>query len=184
MVSDYYRILGLEEGCSLDEIKRAYRIKARLYHPDLNSNPAAPGIFISATEAYEYLLRHLQHEKGSDNNKNDYHRQWDAVRRQQARARAEYYSKIRFEEFSRSKTYSTTRIFDGTAIIYALIISILIIFFDIYSYSKKLAMATTEEEEPSFIFMIMILVVGLAFFAFSYLNLLSFISKSKDKSRQ
>lgn len=33
-MSDYYKILGVERGASPDAIKRAYRQKASLYHPD------------------------------------------------------------------------------------------------------------------------------------------------------
>jgi curved DNA-binding protein CbpA len=181
MISDYYRLLGLREGCSIDDIKRAYRNKARLYHPDLNPNPAAPEIFIRVTEAYEFLLNHLGLRKKPPQAYSDYIRQWERQNRQQARARAAYYSKIGFEEFTRSSTYRTTRIFDGTVVFYALAISLLIIFFDIYSYSQKMAMATHEEEEPSLTVMILILIMGIAFFAFAYLNLISFINSRRKK---
>jgi curved DNA-binding protein len=33
---DYYKILGLAKGASEKEIKKAYRKKARKFHPDLN----------------------------------------------------------------------------------------------------------------------------------------------------
>jgi curved DNA-binding protein CbpA len=183
MVSDYYRLLGLREGCSLDEVKRAYRTKARLYHPDLNHNPDAPAIFIRVTEAYEFLLNHNPYKKSPGQVKADHIKDWEDNRRKQARARAAYYSQIRFEEFTRSKTYKTTRIFDGTVIIYALVISFMIIFFDIYSYSTKMDLATTEEEEPSLVFMILLLIVGITFFAFAYLQLLSFVNSKKEKKR-
>lgn len=181
MVSDYYRLLGLREGCSLDEVKRAYRTKARLYHPDLNHNANAPELFIRATEAYEFLLNHPARKKSPEHGKSDYIREWEEIRRQQARARAAYYSRVKFEEFTSSKTYETTRIFDGTVIIYALIISLLIIFLDIYSYSMKMEIATTEEEKPSLVFMILLLIMGITFFAFAYLQLLSFVNSKRKK---
>jgi molecular chaperone DnaJ len=40
-LTDYFNILGLSVDSSIDEIKRAYRHKARLYHPDINSSPEA-----------------------------------------------------------------------------------------------------------------------------------------------
>jgi len=33
---DYYEILEVEKTASAEEIKKAYRAKVRLYHPDLN----------------------------------------------------------------------------------------------------------------------------------------------------
>ena len=36
---DYYQILGLPKSASADDIKKAYRRLARLYHPDLNGQP-------------------------------------------------------------------------------------------------------------------------------------------------
>lgn len=35
-MSRYYRILGLEEGASEEEVKKAYKTLAKKYHPDLH----------------------------------------------------------------------------------------------------------------------------------------------------
>jgi curved DNA-binding protein CbpA len=34
-LADYYQILGLPVNSSINDIKKAYRQKARLYHPDI-----------------------------------------------------------------------------------------------------------------------------------------------------
>lgn len=53
---DFYEILGLEKNASEDEIKKAYRIIAKKYHPDLNpDNEEAEHKFKEATSAYEIL---------------------------------------------------------------------------------------------------------------------------------
>ena len=65
MLQEYYNLLNLNPGASADEIKRAYRLKAKLYHPDANKAPEAHFQFIRIKEAFDILLKvkHLEYYK-------------------------------------------------------------------------------------------------------------------------
>ncbi|MCZ4351814.1 molecular chaperone DnaJ [Roseovarius aestuarii] len=53
---DFYEVLGVSRGASADEIKKAYRQKAKALHPDSNKdNPNAEAQFKEAGQAYEVL---------------------------------------------------------------------------------------------------------------------------------
>lgn len=54
---DFYDILGVDRNASISEIKRAYRKKAKKYHPDLHPNDEeAEKMFKEVTSAYEVLV--------------------------------------------------------------------------------------------------------------------------------
>lgn len=52
-MKDYYKILGVQENTSDDEIKKAYRRLSKEFHPDVN--PEGGERFKEIAEAYENI---------------------------------------------------------------------------------------------------------------------------------
>ncbi len=55
-MSDFYEILGVDKNATKDEIKSAFRKKARQWHPDVNKAPEAEAKFKELGKAYETLM--------------------------------------------------------------------------------------------------------------------------------
>ncbi len=104
MLDKYYEILGVSNGATLSEIKKAFRNRAKELHPDVNKNHNAHEQFVLLLEAYEYFIR----QQSTTKNKNYTSSQrWQDNEAERARHRAEYFSKVKYEEFTRSDYFKT-----------------------------------------------------------------------------
>lgn len=69
-MKNYWQILGLEEGASQDEIKKAYKKYAKKFHPDLHGNDEFfKERFQEIQEAYETLSlqQEVENKYSNDN---------------------------------------------------------------------------------------------------------------------
>lgn len=58
MRQEYYNILGVSRNASKESIKKAYRLKALEYHPDVNKNIDSITLFVKLNEAFNALYHH------------------------------------------------------------------------------------------------------------------------------
>ncbi|MGB4060486.1 MAG: DnaJ domain-containing protein [Burkholderiaceae bacterium] len=66
-MSDHYAALGLGSDASLADIKKAFRQKAALFHPDRNTAADASARFREVQEAYDVLADPTKRQAYDDN---------------------------------------------------------------------------------------------------------------------
>ncbi len=66
-MTDHYAALGLSSVATLADVKKAFRSKASLYHPDRNHALDAPARFRAVQEAYDVLADATQRQAYDDN---------------------------------------------------------------------------------------------------------------------
>lgn len=86
MHKDHYRTLGVTRNATLEQIRQAYRMLARQYHPDLNRASHAENMFKSVGEAYDVLRDPVKRAEYDQ----DLH---DRERRAEAAAKAKHHAK-------------------------------------------------------------------------------------------
>ena len=94
-IRDCYALLRLSPNASLDEIKQAFRLRAKQLHPDHNPSPDAHDQFIRLHEAYELLTRKrpVQSEDNPRAERDD--------RMERSRKAAANYARMKYEEYLR-----------------------------------------------------------------------------------
>jgi curved DNA-binding protein len=92
-MQNHYQTLGLNNAASTEEIRRAYRILARRYHPDVNPSGTSEEIFKQIAQAYGVLSDpeqkkqyDLELKQSSESIAETFDRANEALRRNQRRA--------------------------------------------------------------------------------------------------
>lgn len=113
-------VLGLSEAASASDIKTAYRIKAKMLHPDVNPSPRAKEQFLQLKRAYEYAVQYkvnprAVYQKTSINSHPDTaaayqkrygtHKNWNSQANQEARAKAREEAERKQNEYLNSEEY-------------------------------------------------------------------------------
>ena len=75
-MKDYYKILGVSQSASNDELKKAFRSLAKKYHPDRNKDDeSAKAKFQDVNEAYGILSNEKSRKEYDENLKNQRQRE-------------------------------------------------------------------------------------------------------------
>ncbi len=181
---DYYRVLGLRQGASDDEIKKAYRRKAMEFHPDRNQSPDAQEIFIKITEAYEYLTTHPHGRNISEEEVKRNYQAWVDYRQAEARKRAEAYARATYAEFRKSQVYKSTTIIDGTMVFLGLGLAVMVIFMSVYGYQYRMKVAVTSRDEPSLSLAALTFIIGCSYLIISLLYLSAWVAQKRKKQKK
>jgi curved DNA-binding protein len=92
-MQNHYKTLGLTNAASAEEIRRAYRVLARRYHPDVNPSNTGEEVFKAIAHAYSVLSDperkkqyDLELQQASESLSETFDRANEALRRNQRRA--------------------------------------------------------------------------------------------------
>jgi magnesium-transporting ATPase (P-type) len=149
MSSQYYEVLGVSKKASLDQIKKAYRKKAKKFHPDINKAADAHEQFVLINEAYEYLeaLRkgkisgssissRRRRTRAQKRRPQKTYEEWKREERAKAQARARAYAKMKYEEYKKTEAYKTASAFyDLTDVLFYVLSWLILIGVPILGYT-------------------------------------------------
>ncbi len=109
-MSHYHQILGIPINAGKETIKRAYREKAKIYHPDINPSTSAKDNFIRIHRAYKYLMENhgeidysRSRRSTTSPNREEQIRQARERAAQRAKHRAAQLAKMRYEQFQKEE---------------------------------------------------------------------------------
>ena len=176
---EYYKLLGIRQGASDAEIRKAYRVKAMEFHPDRNHSPGAQEMFVKITEAYQYLVANPHNNGVTEEDYRRNYQAWVDYRQAEARRKAEEYAGSTFRTFTGSPLYKSTSVIDGSMVFLGLGLAVAVVFIALYGYADRMKKAVTPEDEPSFTMMILTLVLGVIYLIISLLYLSAWIAQKK-----
>ncbi len=182
-LSEYYEILGLPVNSSLDEIKKAYRKKARMYHPDINHAPDAVNQFIKITEAYDFIIANHESMISGEADFEKLIEEWRKYRQERSRQRARFYASSTYNRFRNSKYYKSTKILNASSVIFNFVISILVLTYTILGYIFRIHHPLPGIDNPSVITFILLLIFSLILIVVSFIYLKAYIETNRKQKR-
>ncbi len=176
-MKNYYHILGIEVGASEEEIRSAFRIKAKTFHPDVNPSEDARERFMECQQAYSFLMDEqqrlnynsiLQSKKISQDEllrRELMYKTW--VEHQQRKARAR--NAMEAVRYDAEGNLLSSKIWRGVNRVYNVIFMLLflsVIMVPIYNYYQEQQLP--EALQRSILFYLAPMLVGVIFLGYGY----------------
>lgn len=129
---DCCKIVGVRPDANLEQIRIAYRKKAKYIHPDINVSPNAHHDFIMLTKSFEYIKYIKQQEilikmQQDHNNGININKKWDNFDTAHQLRKTRQYQTTKYKNINFKSTFIGRSIFITTHIIF-LFIGLLITF--------------------------------------------------------
>jgi len=157
MLEEYYKILGLKKGAKEEEIKTAYRLLAKKYHPDLNDDPDAHEKFIEITEAYEILINktELKGIKLTAQSRAEAERNY-AYFKKRAREHAREAAKMRYEHLKKEHEAFQKSGMHDLFLLFNYLLHLSLVLFTVFLFAFPVYLAITY----NYFFMFILWIVG------------------------
>ena len=143
MPKNYHKILGIETNADKEQIRKAFRILAKKYHPDINNAPGADKIFIEIMEAYDVLMNRPETQKTfTETEKSE--PVFDQVYWDEIRKRAEAQARMKYQKFvNQHEAFKTSGVYD-VSLIFKILGRILLLPITLLLYSIPILLSFQE----------------------------------------
>jgi len=148
---DYYEVLKISDNATLVEIKKAFRELAKKHHPDKNKSTDASLKFREVFEAYEILKNNItrdiydqRRQIYQNNTKTKFTNPTDTntanyqKTKEKANKRAEYFSRMTFDDFLNSSIFMLKKATSTFALILMLIFGSFMILFGFFILKESI----------------------------------------------
>ncbi|XP_057701798.1 dnaJ homolog subfamily C member 16-like isoform X2 [Corythoichthys intestinalis] len=106
---DPYKVLGVSRSASQAEVKKAYKILAKEWHPDKNKDPEAENMFIKVSKSYEILSNEERRANFDRYGQVDENQPFGRSHHQQFRSFHNFYFDETSFHFTRSRDFADSK---------------------------------------------------------------------------
>jgi hypothetical protein len=107
-IEHYFNLLGIPKKASLDDVKKAFRAKAKKIHPDRNPSLSAHSDFLELNEAFDFLSSFLKENKqfGADESTlNNSYDNWEKTVKENVRKKVKEQARMSFQAYMNSEYF-------------------------------------------------------------------------------